>query len=268
MRRVVIFAGLFPAALLLVLFFYSYKAKVEPQRPIAQRPIDNMGLPPVMLWAWERPVDLEYLDTKRYGVAFLAQTLTLKGDEVVLIPRRQPLHVTPETKLMAVTRIESEKNQPGRASLSTSQKTRVVELILRSLKLDKVSAIQVDFDVVTSEREFYSRLLQELRQKLPQQIPLSMTALASFCVSDRWLGDLPVDEAVPMIYRMGPDDEKIKAMLANGYDFREPLCRRSYGIAVDEPFAHGFNDGRRLYVFNPRPWTGQEYAALQEGRLK
>ncbi len=67
-------------------------------------------------------------------------------------------------------------------------------------------------------------MLQDLRQKLPQQIPLSMTALASFCVGDRWLDDLPVDEAVPMIFRMGPDDQRIKNMLANGYDFREPLA--------------------------------------------
>jgi hypothetical protein len=221
-----------------------------------------------MLWAWERPVDLEYLDTKRYGVAFLAQTLTLKGDEVVLSPRRQPLYVTPQTKLMAVTRIESDKKESGRASLSAKQKEQVVELILRSLQLDNISAIQVDFDAVTSEREFYRQLLQELRQKLPQQIPLSMTALASFCVGDRWLADLPVDEVVPMIYRMGPDDQTIKTMLANGDDFREPLCRRSYGIAVDEPFVHSLNDGRRLYVFNPRPWRGPEYAALEEGRLK
>ena len=243
MRRVVTFSGWFPLALLLVLFFHSCKAKVKPQRPI-----DNMGLPPVMLWAWERPVDLEYLDTQRYGVAFLAQTLTLRGDEVVLSPRRQPLHVTPETKLMAVTRIESEKSAIDRASLSASQKERVLELILRSLELDSISAIQIDFDAVTSEREFYRQLLQELRQKLPPQIPLSMTALASFCVGDRWLDDLPVDEAVPMIYRMGPDDQRIKSMLANGYDFREPLCRRSYGIAVDEPFAHSLNDGRRLNV--------------------
>jgi hypothetical protein len=121
---------------------------------------------------------------------------------------------------------------------------------------------------VSSEREFYGQLLQELRQKLPPQIPLSMTALASFCVGDRWLDDLPVDEAVPMIFRMGPDDRRIKTMLANGYDFREPPCRTSYGVAVDEPFAHSLNDGRRLYVFNPRPWTGKEYAALEEGRLK
>ena len=262
MKRVVRFSGLFPFALLLGIFLHSYYTKVKPERTV-----DNLGIPPVMLWAWERPVDLEYLDTKRYGVAFLAQTLTLKDNEVVSYQRRQPLHVTPQTTLMAVTRIESDKTEAG-ACLSASQRERVVELILKSVERNNISAVQVDFDAVTSEREFYRQLLHELRQKLPQQIPLSMTALASFCVGDRWLKDLPVDEAVPMIYRLGPDDERIKTMLAGGYDFREPLCRKSYGISIDEPFAHSLSDGRRLYVFNPRPWTGREYAALEKGSLK
>ena len=38
---------------------------------------------------------------------------------------------------------------------------------------------------------------------MPDNVPLSMTALASFCVGDRWLQDLPVDEAIPMIYQDG-----------------------------------------------------------------
>lgn len=44
----------------------------------------NKILPPVILWAWERPEDLEFLDTERFDVAFLAQTLILKGDAVIL----------------------------------------------------------------------------------------------------------------------------------------------------------------------------------------
>ena len=81
-----------------------------------------------------------------------------------------------------------------------------------------------------------------------------MTALASFCVGDRWLQDLPVDEAVPMIFRMGADDQAIKRFLSNREDFREPLCQRSYGIALDEPFETKFDTSRRLYIFNDRSW--------------
>jgi hypothetical protein len=59
--------------------------------------------------AWERPEDLKSIDATRFAVAFLAQTLILKGDEVAFDPRHQPLDVSPETKLIAVTRIESQK---------------------------------------------------------------------------------------------------------------------------------------------------------------
>ena len=56
-----------------------------------------------------------------------------------------------------------------------------------------------------------------------------MTALASFCVGDRWLDGLPVDEVVPMIFRMGTDNERIRSFLAAGNDFQDPMCRTSYG---------------------------------------
>lgn len=75
-------------------------------------------LPPVILWAWERPEDLTFLDPERVGVAFLAQTLLLQNEDVVFRPRLQPLRVSPKTKLIAVTRIESTKTTGERAALS------------------------------------------------------------------------------------------------------------------------------------------------------
>ena len=152
-------------------------------------------LPPIILWAWERPEDLEFLDSKRFGVAFLAQTLTLTADDVVLTPRHQPLKVAPATRVIAVTRVESQKKTGQKAGLTSAQQERLVTLILRTLELQNVSAIQVDFDATVSEREFYRRVLQDLQQKLPDHVALSMTALASFCIGDRWFNDLPVDEA-------------------------------------------------------------------------
>lgn len=220
-------------------------------------------LPPVILWAWERPEDLEFLDSKRFGVAFLAQTLVLRGDEVDLNARHQTLKVSPATKLVAVTRVESKKTTGEKAGLTAMQRQRLVTLIARTAQFENVSAIQVDFDAAVSEREFYRELLQELRQKLPDQVGLSMTALASFCVGDRWLDDLPVDEAVPMIFRMGADDKNIKNFLAAGEDFREPLCQTSYGIALDEPVQLKFS-ARRVYAFVDRAWTEKDVALLEE----
>lgn len=224
--------------------------------------------PRVVLWAWERPESLKTVDANRFAVAFLAQTLALKNDEVILDPRHQPLDVSPETKLMAVTRIESQKTTGHHAALSDGQRQKAVEHILRTMRLRNVSAIQIDFDATSSERDFYRALLHDVRAKLPDNMALSMTALASFCIGDRWLSDLPVDEAVPMIFRMGADDRSIKNLLSSGEDFGEPLCQKSYGIAVDEPLDIKFKPGRRVYVFNSRPWKPSDITALNEKILK
>jgi hypothetical protein len=259
MNRKVTSTNFLPAALVLVTLCLSCQNKLQSRSPASEN-----NLPHVILWAWERPENLEFINSQRFGVAFLAQTLTLKGNEVVLKPRRQPLKVSPETKLIAVTRIESQKTTGGRPNLSAEQRERLVALILKTMKQGNVLEIQVDFDAVTSERAFYRSLLEDLRQKLPEDVPLSMTALASFCLGDRWLNDLPVVEAVPMIFRMGTDEKPIKSFLVNGNDFREPLCRRSYGIAIDEPLEMTFDNSRRLFVFNVRSWTENDLASLEK----
>lgn len=249
-------------AMVVALLFISL-ASCKSKTPARNR-LEENHFPRFVLWAWERPEDLKSIDTNRFAVAFLAQTLVLKGDEVIFSPRHQPLDVAPQAKLIAVTRIESQKTTGQRAALSDAQTQRLVTLIVKTLELRNVSAIQIDFDAAVSERQFYRALLRDIRAKLPDRIPLSMTALASFCVGDRWLDDLPVDEAVPMIFRMGADDRAIKNLLANGEDFREPLCQRSYGIAVDEPVAMKFKPDRRVYVFNDRSWLPADVEAITQ----
>ncbi|MGZ8227950.1 MAG: hypothetical protein ACXWT3_15145 [Methylococcaceae bacterium] len=103
-----------------------------------------------------------------------------------------------------------------------------------------------------SKRDFYRHLLNNLREALPEQIPLSITALASFCLSDGWIKNLPVDEAIPMIFRMGADSKRVKDFLEQGHDFPIALCRHSYGLATDEPLPVNFAKLRRIYVFKGR----------------
>ena len=232
--------------------------------PLVRNRLNEQHFPRIVLWAWERPEDLRNLDPNRFAVAFLAQTLVLKGDDVILKPRHQPLEVAPDTRLMAVTRIESAKQTGERAALSNAQKHRLISLVMRTRELENVAAIQIDFDAALSERDFYRRLLQDLRAQLPDSMPLSMTALASFCIGDRWLEGLPVDEAVPMIFRMGADTGPVKNRLAAGNDFGEPLCRQSYGIALDEPLEMKFEKSRRIYVFNSRSWTADDLSSIQQ----
>ena len=256
------FKNKFKSALLIVIALAVFSSSCQ-HTPSRNR-IDENHLPRIILWAWERPEDLEFLDPQRFGVAFLAQTLTLKNNDVLYNPRHQPLKVSPAARLIAVTRIESQKVTRERSELSADQRRKLVEHIRKTLELENVKAIQVDFDAATSERAFYRQLLEELRRELPDSVPLSMTALASFCVGDLWLSDLPVDEAVPMVFRMGTDSDRIKNMLTSGGDFRDGLCRRSYGVSLDEPVTTLFAKQRRVYVFNDRAWTAGDVAVLEE----
>ena len=210
------------------------------------------GYPRLFLWAWERPEDLDFIDPQRVGVAFLSRTIYLQGDKVIERPRMQPLKVAPATTLIAVVRIEAVRD--NRPTLSASQRAETVAALTRAARAPKVSALQIDFDALESEREFYKSLLLELRPRLPQGMPLSITALASWCIYDNWLDGLPVDEAVPMLFRMGVDEGHIKSYLKEGGEFRSPLCRLSSGLSTDEPLKLA-SPPARTYIFHTKSWT-------------
>jgi hypothetical protein len=224
----------------------------------------NSEMPPKILWAWERSEDLRFLDAQKFGVAFLAQTLTLSGDEVAFRPRRQPLELPENIYVIAVTRIETAKESTKRPKLSPEQRQKIVNLIKKTLELPNVKAIQTDFDVVVSERSFYRALVNDLRAELPEKTPLTMTSLASWCAGDTWFNDFPVDEAVPMAFEMGADSERIRDFLAKGNDWREPLCRGSYGISLDDPLANiDFKPNRRFYYFKSSAWQRSDLERLK-----
>ena len=73
-------------------------------------PVDLMArFPRVTLWAWERREDLSFIDPHKVGVAYLAGTLYLIGDRVVMRPRSLPLTVPRDSSVIAVVRIETER---------------------------------------------------------------------------------------------------------------------------------------------------------------
>jgi hypothetical protein len=207
--------------------------------------------PSVMLWAWERPEDLRFIDPRKTGVAFLARTIHIKGDEVYVRPRLQPLNVPQGTYLVAVARLQISRKERPRFSRSLC--SRVASVIGEMKSIRGISAVQIDFDAKASERSFYAELIRDLRMQLPDALALSMTALTSWCIDDHWLSGLPVDEIVPMLFRMGPEGDWVTIFLEEGKDFK-PRCRRSLGISTDEPFPK-LPSGRRVYIFHPKPWS-------------
>jgi hypothetical protein len=213
-------------------------------------------LPRIVLWAWERPENLDFIDPKKVAVAFLAQSIELSSDEVMVRPRLQPLKVPEGTRLIAVARLSIDvHNTP---TFSIKQSKALAATILKLCSISGVTGIQIDFDAKKSERQFYRSLLIVLRSQLADSISLSMTALASWCLGDPWVADLPVDDAIPMLFRLGPDRSTVLSRLKEGKDFSIPLCRQSVGVSLDETFP-AIDRRRRVYVFNPKPWTNSSF---------
>ena len=257
-------------------------------------------LPNLFFWAWERPEDLRFLESKNAGVAFLAKTIYVPapnedprkdaGGSVFVRPRLQPLRVAPGTPLIAVVRIETGAGrQPSSyvaidlqssspSSFTPLQHQRLVDEIVVLQKLPNIRAIQIDFDATVSEHGFYASLLKDIRSSLPASLPLSITALASWCIGDPWLEELPsgtIDEAVPMLFRMGPDTAGVARFLRSGDDFRAAICQGSFGLSTDEPLSNALLKrtfpsvspgwhAKRIYVFAPRAWTPAAAEAVLE----
>ena len=218
-------------------------------------------LPPTILWAWERPEKLDFIDSQKIGVAFLARTIYLRADRVVSRPRLQPLTVPNGAAVIAVARIESDRPTPP--TLSPEQIKEAAAEIAELGSLPNVRMVQVDFDATVSERAFYRELLNELRDKLPRSTLLSITALASWCKGDNWLEDLPIDEAVPMLFRMGVERKQFLSQLAPGIGFASTPCQASAGVSTDEPLAE-LPQVPRLYVFNPAAWSPDAVEQMME----
>lgn len=232
------------------------------RRPPASTPV--AARPPLVLWAWERAEDLRFLSSlpaDSIGVAYLHASVSLYGPSVIVHRRAASLQVPAGSWQLPVVHIEAD-----RAPLPILQEGQRKEL-LRVLLVESARAgngrLQLDFEARPSQRAFYRQLLFELRRELGPRFPLSITALASWCLGDRWLADVPVDEIVPMFYRLGEGGPRLRAELRRGSDLAAE-CRRALGLITDEPMVPPPSP-RRLYLFSPAPWT---LASLDSARAK
>jgi len=219
----------------------------------------QVDLPPLVLWAWDRNDDLRFLDAGDTGVAFLAATVTLRGDGAVLEPRRNPVMTPERARRAAVVHVETDRAAPP--TLSQDQLRRFVEAVATVGNEVPHHVLQIDFEALTSQRAFLIDAIAALRERLPGAA-ISATALASWCFNESWTGQLAADEVVPMLFRMGYDGRRIRAQLENGGDFRSRTCRSSLGIATNELPAV-LPPGRRIYVFNPGRWSAETYNLIR-----
>jgi hypothetical protein len=225
------------------------------------RPVHRLEGPRLIFWTWEKSEDLRFLDPKTEGVAFLASSVELLPDATHVQSRVEALDLPSGIQRIAVVRIYSHPDRP--ASLSAGQLNEALQTLIAATKLSNVSALQISYDARSSERAFYTKLLTELRRQLGPAYPISITAPASWCISDRWMRDLPVNEAVPMLFSMGQEEAVIRQYLSSTNTFPEALCRGSLGISTSEWWPDPIRSRTRVYVFNQAPWTRESVENLR-----
>lgn len=215
-------------------------------------------VPRAVLWAWQRPESLSYVDPHHFALAVLAETVTLSTPPR-FEPRMQPVAGPPGATWIAVVRLQA----PLAPDLSPASRAQIVDRIVALAAQPQTRALQIDFDATLSQRDFYRTLVTELRARLPKAMPLSITALVSWCSGDDWIHDLPVDEAVPMYFRLGVNEANVRRSLMDVRALHEPLCRNSVGLSLDEPWPR-FDRDVRAYIFAPAPWTQTDYHRVLE----
>ena len=212
----------------------------------------------MILWAWERPEDLRFVPPD-VEVAVQTGFIEIGGGDMVARGRGVPLRVLHPAGT-AMVHVQIDESRP--VIWSPMLRSRVVAAILHFATLRPTRRVQVDFEVRASEHRILIDVLCDVRRALPANAILSMTALASWCGGERWLDAAPVDEIVPMVFRMGRSARLIKRRLADGGDFADRRCRTAIGIASDEPIARA-PPGRRVYAFSPVSWTKHPFAVVR-----
>ena len=211
----------------------------------------------LIVWAWERPEDLRFLPADT-AIAVQMAFIEIKGDDFLARGRPYPLLTTtaPET-----TVIHIEIDGSTAPQWTPVLRKRLATAVLQFAQIIPARQVQIDFEVKQSQRAILLDLLHDVRAGLSPETRLSMTAIASWC-NESWLDAAPVDEVVPMLFRMGASDAVIRNQLKQGRDFRDPRCHNALAISTDTPIAQA-PAGRRVYIFNPDSWTESQYRTVR-----
>lgn len=226
--------------------------------PRRAAPASLAALPPTMLWAWERPEDLRWLPPG-VGVAYVATTVEIAAAQSRLRPRGYPLLLRPDTAAVPVVHVDASWRQPP--ALDQGQHDAIVGQVLAAAARSSSRVVQLDFEVRQSQRAFLAAVVRDIRRRLPADVALSATALASWCAGDYWIAELEADEIVPMAFRMARDDGAIRALLGVHGRFVRPRCGGAVGMATDE--APIRTSAGRRYFFSPRAWDQALWDRIQ-----
>jgi len=218
---------------------------------------------PIVIWVWERPENLYFLKEKNITFAYLSGTVTKTNNGLVYYSRRQPLRIPDYSNSIAVIRIEDKSDKH---EFNNQDLLDISEYIAKSCQEKETNlGCQTDFDAVESQTDFYKKLVTNVREKLPQNIKLSITALVSWCTSGTpWFNGLPIDEAVPMFFRLGKEENLYWKKIEEGNLKLDVSCHKSIGIATDEPLPNKiYLENKPIYIFNNVYWSPANWSIIK-----
>lgn len=229
----------------------------------------KLALPNKVIWAWQRPENLQFINPNEFGVAYLACRALLSENKVIYHWRNQSLHLPDKVVVVPTIRIDVDtKNAP---KLSNEQIESLLKVIEQIAHRPGSAEIQIDFDARVTEREFYRKLLNALRQRTPG-VSISITALASWCLFDSWIKDLPVDETIPMMFSLGQERAKILYYLKTHKSFLFEGCCKSLGISIEDAEVNGImiplvkerKIPVRIFVFSKTAWNEKKIESVRK----
>jgi hypothetical protein len=225
--------------------------------------------PAVTLWAWERDEDMSFVDPSKVSVSYFAGMIYVRNSSINFRPRTQRLKLAAGTQTIPVFRIETLRNGVH-GKFDASCADHVVEAITTQLKtLSPSNMVQIDFDALEDERSFYTTILRKLRKELPSQTKISITALSSWLLCDKWLKNGDADEVVSMLFSIGADKKNILDRIQIQKLDSGTNANLALGISANETSTNKILFGShlqtqfdRLYIFNSHPWTRDRFAAI------
>lgn len=221
----------------------------------------------IYVWAWERPEDLRFLGKYKNNIVivYYAGDVVIKKGGMEITPRRNKLLLPQDVSTIPLIRIDNF----DKANILDSRRLEdIKKFIVQVCSITGILGCQIDFDALTSEYPFYTKLISEVKKEIPPNIPLSITALVSWCDKYSWLDKTEIDFAVPMFYRLGPDSAQIQNGRVGETFLKSGKCQNAIGIATDEQIPRkDYLRGKEAYFFNPQPWTEQSFT-IEKNAIK
>jgi hypothetical protein len=243
-------------------YAFSGRAAEDPDAHRSASPAEvAASLPRGVAWIWPNsngPQGTRSDSPPYREAAVLVESLVLRARGVEHGGRTQSLQLPAGVRIVPVVHVEAAPDAP--AEFTLSQRNAIIAAVRRHAGVAAAGAglLQLDFEAPARQRDAYRALVAAVREALPAGVRLSVTALAHWCTQGDWLDHLPVDEVVPMLYRLGPHADDWRRRFAQQANTN--LAQRCRGPALgfatnDPPPAALLARTIRPYWFDEAAWS-------------